>query len=250
MTMVLKCSRVAIAAGVLAAVSVSPVFADTLAFDTSLASPGVYFGTGNANAGFTTLTTTTGGIELGLGVETRGPGGGPVLPTPTSGSALYNAPNGGTTLALWNYEFSVNLGSSGLTLANIENSGTSLAVVNLTTGQAVVYNPSLVGDNAALHPGNTTTNGGGAAPTDIGFQNSENLGFAGTGFGSAFNANALDTYLITLTVNEGNGTTLSISETVNAVPEASTWAMMILGFFGVGFLAYRRRNQTAAFRLV
>ncbi len=28
-----------------------------------------------------------------------------------------------------------------------------------------------------------------------------------------------------------------------AVPEASTWAMMILGFAGVGFLAYRRRNQ-------
>jgi hypothetical protein len=32
------------------------------------------------------------------------------------------------------------------------------------------------------------------------------------------------------------------------VPEASTWAMMLLGFAGVGFLAYRRRPQ-AAFRL-
>lgn len=30
--------------------------------------------------------------------------------------------------------------------------------------------------------------------------------------------------------------------TVTAVPEPSTWAMMILGFAGVGFLAYRRRN--------
>lgn len=28
-----------------------------------------------------------------------------------------------------------------------------------------------------------------------------------------------------------------------AVPEPSTWAMMILGFFGVGVLAYRRKNQ-------
>jgi hypothetical protein len=27
------------------------------------------------------------------------------------------------------------------------------------------------------------------------------------------------------------------------VPEASTWAMMILGFAGVGFLAYRRRGE-------
>jgi hypothetical protein len=34
-----------------------------------------------------------------------------------------------------------------------------------------------------------------------------------------------------------------------AVPEPSTWAMMILGFFGVGFMAYRRRS-TPAFRLV
>jgi hypothetical protein len=31
--------------------------------------------------------------------------------------------------------------------------------------------------------------------------------------------------------------------TVSAVPETSTWAMMILGFAGVGFLAYRRKNQ-------
>ncbi|MGY3346656.1 hypothetical protein ACVWXP_003827 [Bradyrhizobium sp. USDA 4463] len=30
--------------------------------------------------------------------------------------------------------------------------------------------------------------------------------------------------------------------TVAAVPEPSTWAMMILGFAGVGFFAYRRRN--------
>jgi len=34
-----------------------------------------------------------------------------------------------------------------------------------------------------------------------------------------------------------------------AVPEPSTWAMMILGFFGVGFMAYRRKNQGSAFRI-
>ena len=32
----------------------------------------------------------------------------------------------------------------------------------------------------------------------------------------------------------------------SAVPEPSTWAMMILGFFGIGFMAYRRRNQSAS----
>ena len=32
------------------------------------------------------------------------------------------------------------------------------------------------------------------------------------------------------------------STAVSAVPEASTWMMMILGFFGVGFTAYRRKR--------
>jgi hypothetical protein len=36
-----------------------------------------------------------------------------------------------------------------------------------------------------------------------------------------------------------------VTAQISAVPEPSTWAMMILGFAGVGFLAYRRRNRTA-----
>ena len=34
-----------------------------------------------------------------------------------------------------------------------------------------------------------------------------------------------------------------INVAVAAVPEASTWAMMILGFAGVGFIAYRRSRK-------
>lgn len=36
---------------------------------------------------------------------------------------------------------------------------------------------------------------------------------------------------------------------IAAVPEPATWAMMIMGFVGIGFLAYRRRAVPAAFRL-
>jgi hypothetical protein len=36
---------------------------------------------------------------------------------------------------------------------------------------------------------------------------------------------------------------------ISAVPEPATWALMILGFAGIGFTAYRRKNQIA-FRLV
>lgn len=40
--------------------------------------------------------------------------------------------------------------------------------------------------------------------------------------------------------------TYSDTDFHSAVPEPSTWALMILGFAGVGFLVYRRRNQLAA----
>jgi hypothetical protein len=36
---------------------------------------------------------------------------------------------------------------------------------------------------------------------------------------------------------------------VRGVPEPSTWAMMILGFAGVGFMAYRRKSKGSAFRI-
>jgi hypothetical protein len=47
---------------------------------------------------------------------------------------------------------------------------------------------------------------------------------------------------------EGNTSVMFITAQIAAVPEASTWAMMILGFAGVGFMAYRRKSGVA-FRL-
>ena len=62
--------------------------------------------------------------------------------------------------------------------------------------------------------------------------------------------------LQTFTFNETNLTSVVFTPTttmgsfiqfdnvgVAAVPEPSTWAMMILGFAGVGFMTYRRKNQ-------
>jgi PEP-CTERM motif len=42
--------------------------------------------------------------------------------------------------------------------------------------------------------------------------------------------------------NGGGDPFVAAITTMSAVPEPSTWAMMILGFFGVGFMAYRRKN--------
>jgi hypothetical protein len=241
--------RLILALGLVAASAPNLAFADpVVAYDTSLAGPGFYNGTGNENAGFTTLTTDN-GIELGLGVQSHGLGG---AFHPTPGTANYFVPTGETITplrALWNYNFSVNLGTtSNLTLQSIQT-GTSITVLDTTTGKQISYQPLVIlPDNAGFN-GTTTTNGSLGAPlTDIGFQNSENLVFnldPANNAAFAFNPFALDSYLITLSVAEPDGATLSLSETVSAVPEPSTWAMMILGFAGVGFIACRRRSKPA-----
>jgi hypothetical protein len=43
-----------------------------------------------------------------------------------------------------------------------------------------------------------------------------------------------------------SSTTLTIDTIASAVHEPSTWAMMILGFCGVGFMAYRRKQNGSA----
>jgi hypothetical protein len=59
--------------------------------------------------------------------------------------------------------------------------------------------------------------------------------YANTFLGGGFGRLALSPYRI------------EVSDQVTAVPEPSTWAMMILGFLGVGFMAYRRRQMDQCF---
>jgi len=48
---------------------------------------------------------------------------------------------------------------------------------------------------------------------------------------------------------QGGNDVIQAAQLTAAVPETSTWAMLILGFAGVGFMAYRRKNQGSAFRI-
>jgi hypothetical protein len=41
-------------------------------------------------------------------------------------------------------------------------------------------------------------------------------------------------------------TSVTITDIPNAVPEPSTWAMMLIGFAGIGFMAYRRSRKAIA----
>ena len=52
----------------------------------------------------------------------------------------------------------------------------------------------------------------------------------------------------TITLSVPNGQSLAIEDfttATSAVPEPSTWAMMILGFAGLSFMAYRRKSKPA-----
>jgi hypothetical protein len=53
----------------------------------------------------------------------------------------------------------------------------------------------------------------------------------------------------TFTNAQGGNDIIQAVQLTTAVPEPSTWAMLILGFAGVGFMAYRR-NRPDAVRLV
>jgi CHRD domain/PEP-CTERM motif len=85
---------------------------------------------------------------------------------------------------------------------------------------------------------------------DLTLASSYNPAFV-TATGSVSNAEAAllagldagDTYLNIHTTNFPGG---EIRGFLQAVPEPSTWAMMILGFAGIGFMGYRRRKSTVA----
>jgi hypothetical protein len=57
-------------------------------------------------------------------------------------------------------------------------------------------------------------------------------------FGPGFNT-------VTFTAGQPAFELANVSYTVSAVPEPATWAMMILGFLGIGLISYRRRNTAS-----
>jgi PEP-CTERM motif-containing protein len=51
--------------------------------------------------------------------------------------------------------------------------------------------------------------------------------------------------LVDLLNGDGAGLDINATFNVSAVPEPSTWAMLILGFAGISFMAYRRKSTSA-----
>jgi hypothetical protein len=131
-------------------------------------------------------------------------------------------------------------------LINVNDNGTETPVVGTPTHWVA----SATGDSVHL----TTLSGGQPFDLIVGLNPNQNNGF------DNFNPYINHTGTFTLACS-GCSTTDTISgvsisfgtegfsvPAIAAVPEPSTWAMMILGFAGIGFLAYRRKGQNR-FRL-
>jgi fibronectin-binding autotransporter adhesin len=105
----------------------------------------------------------------------------------------------------------------------------------------------LTGDQltAAITSGPKLVDGGG----QTGFKSNGFVSFSGPGLGF-FNEVVLSSSSNAFEVAdlEAFGPK-SLGSPVPGVPETSTWAMMILGFLGVGFVAYRRKSNMMNFRI-
>ena len=234
--------------------------ADTLntGFNTTLASPGSgspgwYNGSpGNPQGNWT--VANDGNIELGLRAKYRRDvtivpsdddylmqaGGCYLSPTCTGN----NAPS--TTIALWNYEFSVNLragGTEGLTFAN---TSTTLTIADLTKGTTTgPFDPFGKWSDSAVFG----SSGAGSQSPGIdwskywGIQNSENLGFS-DGPLVGFNPNNGDLYQFTLAVEvvagDYKGEKVFADMEVQATPEPAS--ILLFGtLLGAVALACRKR---------
>jgi hypothetical protein len=86
-----------------------------------------------------------------------------------------------------------------------------------------------------------TANGGGSYVLELTLQDAVSL-FSG----QPTEINSAESILSLRLPNNGGSEDLgavSGAFAISAVPEPSTWAMMLLGFVGLGFVAHRRRNQ-------
>jgi hypothetical protein len=197
-------------------------------FNQDLASPGVYFGTGNGLLPQEFVTNTADGVEIGLRSKITG-----INPQVIPAGNVYNIPIG--DLFNFDYSFNPNVSSSEISLVGLT---ASITVHDFLSGLTATFDPSTL-DN--------TLGAGFGAPG--GYQNSEKISF---GFlDPGYNKNLDDTFSIVFTVNGLAGGPLTVDNTVvvgaGAVPEPATWGLMILGFAAVGAgLRNRRRRVNVA----
>jgi PEP-CTERM motif-containing protein len=137
------------------------------------------------------------------------------------------------------------LSFSGTSFGPVPAGSVTLGSFDLANGTDT-YNTTFTLDVAFTMPAGTNPNPQtfGAAVTGSvnGNSGSVTIDFSSTPVVFNYNGGSFSLVLTDLTLSP---TDPNLVGTIAAVPEPSTWAMMILGLAGVGFMAYRRRNQIA-----
>ena len=217
----------AIAVGVASAAQA----ADGLFFNQDLQAPGVYYGSGNPNGDF--VVDTEDGVEVALRAHVY-----QQVPIASVGdvysfaTAATNAPTNSLS-----FDWSVNpdVGLDG--------------PVSLAGATAILTIQDVANHNTESFPANFILLGNATTPNG-GYQNSERLVFSFVD--SDYNATQNDTFLVNLTLTGVPvAGTISVNEVIQqgsgaAVPEPASWALMILGFGGVGATLRRSRKTAAA----
>ena len=150
-----------------------------------------------------------------------------------AGAGIYLVPefellSGHVTIALWS-----NLPSSGGTLI----ASATAAVTTAGNWLDVFWSPVSVVPNTTEYLVITATDFGAYYAIGGSFSNPYPDGNLYSGLGSGGTAAPLKD----IAFRTYSDTTFS-----GAVPEPSTWAMMVLGFAGMGFMAYRRKSNSAS----
>jgi hypothetical protein len=192
--------------------------------DTSLADPpGVFFGHGNFNTHY--AVTTDDGIEIGLKSKIRGDASDSIVPA----GDVYTIAAGNKV----SFDYSVNPNVGG-SLVDLSNVSALITILNEGTGQTFSFDPGAVGDDSRAAGG---------------YQNSEQLAF----FPVGFTTTSQFTYDVTLSLTNVGANHDSFSTTNiikigsgDAVPEPMTWALMLVGFGGIGATLRRARKSAAA----
>jgi hypothetical protein len=127
-----------------------------------------------------------------------------------------------------------------LTVSTSDKSAFSLSSLDLGLSYYASFSPAIATITGYFANGGTITR-------DVSLNSSSFKSFSFSGF--------IDLSSVTVTTTSPGYTGYAALDNVNfteftaAVPEPSTWAMMILGFAGVGLMTYRRRNNTAMLRV-
>jgi hypothetical protein len=150
--------------------------------------------------------------------------------------------NSGNTVSLTAGPQSNYDGADDTLIGVINNTGGTVTSIHVTTAggaQAIFH---FDGDGIATYVAAATDASGYAGP-NTSFANINAAQTVGDVFftgGLADGASAYFSLEDQIDVSSFNG-----GITVGGVPEPSTWAMMLLGFAGLGFLAHRRSKKTA-----